>query len=118
MVKPPFRKGIDPLIEAGLFEKPTDPFGQFLWFCEGLFLQVNTLKAALKEAGLDPELVLRRHGIRPGSPGHHRKVFDKWYRQIAQDQLRRFTFSSKESESEKSFELRDPKVPRRIRRGL
>jgi len=29
MAKPPFRKGIDPLIEAGLFEKPSDPMGNF-----------------------------------------------------------------------------------------
>jgi hypothetical protein len=97
MPKPPFRRGIDPLIEAGLFEKPSDPFGSFLWFCEGIYIQNHALQQALKEAGIDPAAVLRRYPVRPGSPGFHRKVFDKWYRQIAQDQLRRFSYLAKKA---------------------
>jgi hypothetical protein len=97
MVKPPFRKGIDPLIEAGLFEKASDPFGQFLWVCEILYLQKEGLEQGLRDAGIDPAVVLRRYPARPGSEGPHRKFFDKWYRRIAQDQLKRLTFLARKA---------------------
>lgn len=97
MPKPPFRKGIDPLIEAGLFEKPSDPFGQFLWVCEIFYLQNEGLKQCLRDAGIDSDAVLRRYPARPGSQGPHRKFFDKWYRQIAQDQLKRLSFLARKA---------------------
>jgi hypothetical protein len=97
MPKPPFRKGIAPLIDAGLFEKPSDPLGQFLWFCEALYLENVGLKQELKESGIDPAAVLSRHPVKPGRKGFHRKVFDTWYRQIAEDQLKRLSFLARKA---------------------
>jgi hypothetical protein len=96
MPKPPFRKGIDPLIMAGLAEKATDPLPKFCAYAEQLYLDNRLLSTALKKAGIDPEAVLRKRpfGATVGSPGHHRKVFDPIYKVIARDQQARNAFSS------------------------
>lgn len=80
MSKPPFRKGVDPLFDVGLLDKTNNPLFKFFWDCEKMFLENQALRHALKKAGGNPE------GMRiasPGSPGFHRKVFDKKYREIA-----------------------------------
>ena len=85
MSRPPFRKGVNPLFRAGLVENVSDPLVQFLWFCEGLYLDNLLLRQALIRAGVNAEEVLgakRPAGTTPGSPGPHRKAFDPWYQKI------------------------------------
>jgi hypothetical protein len=100
-MKPPFRKGIDPLIECGIVEKPSDSMWKFLWFCERLYLENIALRNALADAGLDPKKVLRRDPARVGSPGFHRGVFDKLVPRHSSRSSKAFCFSCEESESQK-----------------
>jgi hypothetical protein len=89
MRKPPFRRAIEPLIKAGLLEKAGDPLGKFLVFCEKLYLENLALRVALRDAG---STAFEMPETTPGMPGPHRKVFDRWYLEIAQDQLKRYSF--------------------------
>jgi hypothetical protein len=91
MPKPPFRKGVDPLFAVGLLEKATDQLFRFFWEHERLYLENQALRAALKKAGGSPDTL---QVPSPGSPGPHRKVFDKQYREIAADVRRRLSFLS------------------------
>jgi hypothetical protein len=91
MPKPPFRKGVDPLFDVGLLDKIDNPLFKFLWDCEKLFLENQALRLALKKTGVDPG---RMRVASPGSPGLHRKVFDKKYREIADYAKRRLAFLS------------------------
>jgi hypothetical protein len=91
MPKPPFRKGIDPLFEVGLLEKLSDPLAKLFWDYERLYLHNQALAQTLKKAGGNPERV---RGTSPGSPGPHRKIFDKKYREIAEHAQRRLAFLS------------------------
>ena len=97
MPKPPFRKGIDPLFDVGLLDKTSNPLFKFFWDCEKLFLENQALRQALKKAGGDPEHV---RVASPGSPGSHRRLFDKKYREISDYVRKRLAFlSSKHSGS-------------------
>src|ERR1700674_3358589 len=91
MPKPPFRKGIDPLFDVGLLDKTSNPLFRFFWDCEKRFLENQALRQALKKAGGNPENV---RVASPGSPGFHRKVFDKKYQEIAGYERQRLAFLS------------------------
>jgi len=91
MPKPPFRRGVDPLFQVGLLDKISNPLFKLLWDCEKTFLENQALRRELKKAGYDP---VRVRVSSPGSPGFHRKVFDKKYREIADYARERLSFLS------------------------
>jgi hypothetical protein len=85
--------------EVGLLEKLNDPLTQFFWVAEQLYLQNVELRQALKKAGGgNPERV---RAPNPSSPGPHRKVFDKKYREIAASLVKRLAFLSEKHSGSK-----------------
>jgi hypothetical protein len=91
--KPPFRKGLDPLFEAGLIDKISEPLVKFLVFCEKTYLENMLLREALGAAAVDDALGAPRPLLTTqGSPGHHRKVFDPWYLKIGREQQAKRTY--------------------------
>jgi hypothetical protein len=97
MPKPPFRKGIDPLFDSGLLDRLSDPLARFFWDAEKLYLENVALREALKKAGGNPSRV---RSASPGSPGHHRTIFDEKYRKIAQHVQRKMAaYAAKHSPS-------------------
>jgi hypothetical protein len=91
MQQPPFRKGIDPLFDSGLLDSLNDPLAKFFWEHEKLYLENRALRATLRKAGGNPDTL---RVANPNSLGHHRKVFDKRYREIAADVRQRLSFLS------------------------
>jgi hypothetical protein len=96
MSKPPFRKGVEPLFESGLLDDLQNPLARFFWETERLYLENHAFRQALEKAGVNPANV---RVATPGSPGNHRKVFDKKYREIADYVHRKLFFLAQQKSS-------------------